>query len=88
MTKVKNEKITVYVNGKPKMVFFGMRVKNVISTQRARAVREHRAEIRDAHGDRVDVDGALYDGERLFIAPLDPAAFADQVRKRANAAFK
>jgi hypothetical protein len=85
MTKVKNEKITVYVDGKPKRVFWGMRVKNVISARRARAVREHRAEIRDAEGNRIDVDGALYDDERLFIAPLDPAAFADEISKRADA---
>lgn len=88
MAKVKNEKITVYVNDDPKTVFFGMRVKNVISARRARALREHRAEIRDADGNRVDVDGALYDGERLFITPLEPAAFADEVARRADESFK
>lgn len=88
MAKLRNEKITVYVDGKSKSVFLGMRVKNVIGLRRARAVREHRAEIRDHEGNRIDVDGALYDGEQLFIAPLDPAAFADDVRKRADTAFK
>ncbi len=85
---MKNEKITIYVNDKPKRLFFGMRVKNAIGARRARAVREHRAIVRDADGNRIDIDGALYDGERLCIAPIDPAAFADNVRKRADAAFR
>lgn len=82
------EQITIYVNDKPKRIFFGMRVKNVISARRAQAVREYRAIIRDADGNRIDVDGALYDGERLYIAPMDPTTFADEVRKRADAAFR
>ncbi len=82
------EQITIYVNDKPKILFFGMRVKNAISARRAQAVREHRAIIRDADGNRIDVDGALYDGERLYIAPMDPTTFADEVRKRADAAFR
>ncbi len=85
---MKNDKITIYVNDKPKQVFFGMRVKNAIGARRARAVREHRAIIRDADGNSIDVDGALYDGERLYIAPMDPTTFADDVRKRADAAFR
>ncbi len=84
---MKNEKITIYVNDKPKQVFFGMRVKNAIGARRARAVREHRASIRDADGNSIDIDGALYDGQRLYIAPMDPTTFADDVRKRADAAF-
>lgn len=83
-----NEKITVYLNDKPKSLFIGMRVKNAISARRVQAVREQRAVIRDADGNTIDVDGALYDGERLYIAPMDPTTFADEVRKRADAAFK
>jgi hypothetical protein len=82
------EQITIYVNDKPKRIFFGMRVKNVISARRAQAVRDHRAIIRDADGNSIDVDGALYDGERLYISPMDPTTFADEVRKRADAAFR
>ncbi|HEX7587044.1 MAG TPA: hypothetical protein VF478_01895, partial [Anaerolineae bacterium] len=85
---MKSEKITVYVNGKPKKIFFGMRVKDAIGVRRARAAREHRAVVRDAEGNRIDVDGALYDGERLFISPQDPEAFADEMQKRADAAFR
>jgi hypothetical protein len=82
------EQITIYVNDKPKRIFFGMRVKNVISARRAQAVRDHRAIIRDADGNSIDVDGALYDGERLYVSPMDPTTFADEVRKRADAAFR
>ncbi len=80
--------ITIYVNDKPKRIFSGMRVKNAIGARRARAVREHRAIVRDADGNSIDIDGALYDGERLYIAPIDPTTFADDVRKRADAAFR
>jgi hypothetical protein len=82
------EQITIYVNDKPKRIFFGMRVKNAISARWVQAVRDHRAIIRDADGNTIDVDGALYDGERLYIAPMDPTTFADEVRKRADAAFR
>ena len=82
------EKITIYVNDKAKRVFFGMRVKNALSARRVKAVREHRAIIRDAEDNIVDVDGALYDGERLFVAPIDPVSFADRVRRRADEAFR
>ena len=85
---MKREKITIYVNGRAKTVFFGMRVKDAISARRGRAVREHRAVIRDAEGNRIDIDGALYDGERLSISPQDPAAFADEIKKRSEAAFR
>ncbi len=88
MPSAGTEQITVYVNGKPKRVFLGMRVKNALSARRVKAVRECRAVIRDADGNRVDIDGALYDGERLFVSPIDPKAFADDVRQRADAAFR
>lgn len=85
---MKSEKITVYVNDKPKRIFFGLRVKSAIGTRRAQAVREHRASICDADGNRIDIDGALYDGERLYISPVAPTAFADEMQKRAGDAFK
>ncbi len=81
------EQITIYLNDKPKQIFFGMRVKNAIGARRAQAVSEHRAIIRDADGNSIDLDGALYDGERLYIAPMDPKTFADEVRKRADVAL-
>lgn len=81
------ERITVYVNDKPKRIFFGMRVKNALSARRVKMVLEHHALIRDPDGNSVDIDGALYGGERLYVVPIDPEAFAERIRKRANVAF-
>ena len=80
---MKREKIIVYVNDKPKEIFFGMRVKNAIGTRWTQRVKTHRAIVRDAAGNAIDVDGALYDGERLYLAPMDPRTFADEIQKRA-----
>jgi hypothetical protein len=80
---MKRETITVYVNDKPKQLFIGMSVKHAIGARKAQAVREHRTIVRDADGNIVDVDGALYDGERLYLAPMDPATFADEVQRQA-----
>jgi hypothetical protein len=78
-----NQHLTVYVNDRPKRLFLGLKVKHAIGTRQARAVREHRAIVRDADGNPVDIDGALYDGERLYLASMDPNTFADEVRRRA-----
>jgi len=80
---VKSEKITVYVNDKPKELFFGLRVKNAIGTRWTQRVKTHHALVRDADGNSIDVDGALYDGERLYLASMDPQTFADEIEKRA-----
>ena len=80
---MKSEKITVYVNDKPKELFFGLRVKNAIGTRWTQRVKTHHALVRDADGNSIDVDGALYDGERLYLAPMDPQTFADEIEKRA-----
>ena len=77
------EKITVYVNDKPKETFLGMCVQNVIGARATQRVKTHHAIVRDADGNVVGVDGALYDGERLYIAPMDPKSFADEIQKRA-----
>ena len=80
---MKNEKITVYVNDKPRELFRGLRVKNAIGARATQRVKTHHAIVRDADGNVVDVDGALYDGERLYLASMDPRTFADQAQKRA-----
>jgi hypothetical protein len=82
--KVQSETITVYVNHKPKRLFIGLKVKHAIGPRWTRRVREHRAMVRDADGNGVDVDGALYDGERLQLAPMDPTTFADEVQRQAT----
>jgi hypothetical protein len=76
-------KITVYVNDKPKETFLGMRVRNVIGARALQRVQAHRAIVRDGEGNVVDIDGALYDGERLYIAPMDPTTLADEIQRRA-----
>jgi hypothetical protein len=78
------QKITVYVNDKPKRTFLGMRVRNVIGARAVQRVVAHHAIVRDGEGNVVDIDGALYDGERLYIAPMDPTTFADEILKRAG----
>jgi hypothetical protein len=80
---MKRETITIYVNDKSKELFFGLRVKNAIGARWTQRVKMHRAIVRDADGNSIDVDGALYDGERLYLAAIDPKAFADKVQKRA-----
>lgn len=81
---MKSQKITVYVNNKPKTTFLGMRVRNVIGARAVQRVQAHQAIVRDGEGHVVDIDGALYDGERLYIALLDPQTFADEVLRRAG----
>lgn len=80
---MKREKITVYVNDKPKELFFGMCVKHAIGARATQRVKTHHAVVRDAEGNRVDIDGALYDAQRLYVAPMDPQKFADEIQKRA-----
>ena len=82
-TKAASEKITVCVNDKAKELFLGMCVKHAIGSRATQRVKAHHAIVRDAEGNPVDVDGALYDGERLYLAPMDPQTFADEVLKRA-----
>ncbi len=81
---MKKEKITVYVNDQPKKMFLGLNVKHAIGTRSTQAVRSHNAIVRDTDGNTVDVDGALYDGERLYLLPMDPTTFADQVQRQAG----
>jgi hypothetical protein len=79
---VTTEKITVYVNDKPKALFLGMCVKHAIGARWASRVKSHRALVLDAAGNRVELDGALHDGERLSLATTDAQQFADDIRRR------
>lgn len=78
-----NQQLTVYVDDKPKRLFHGLKVKHAIGARKTKAVREHRAVVRDVDGNQVDIDGALYDGERLYLTLMDPTTFADEVRRKA-----
>ncbi len=79
-----SEKITVYVNDKPKRFWLGAQVKHAIGARATKAVRAHRAIVRDGGGNSVDVEGALGEGARLYVAPTDPTAFADDVLRHAG----
>jgi hypothetical protein len=62
-------RITVHVNGEPRLLFLGLRVRHALGFERARRVEQGTAVVVDSAGNRVDLDGALYDGERLFVLP-------------------
>ena len=67
-----DREITVYVGGRPQRQHLGFRVRHAIGSRAAKRVEAGEAEVRDADGNRVDVDGALYDGERLHVVHLKP----------------
>ncbi len=79
-----SKSITVYVNDKAKKFLLGAQVKHALGTRATRAVRAHRAVVRDADGNSMDVDGALGDGARLYVSPTTPTEFADEVLRRAR----
>jgi hypothetical protein len=62
-----DERITVYVNEKPRSFFLGLRVRHAIGYEQGKLVERHQAFVEDGDGNQVDLDGALYDGERLYV---------------------
>lgn len=62
-----SEKVKVWVDGKEDTFFLGLRVRHAIGYRAVKAVEQGRALVQDADGNGVDLDGALYDGERLFV---------------------
>lgn len=78
------EHILVYVNDKPKRLFLGLKVKHAIGPRQVRLVREHRAVVRNEDDNTVDIDGALYDGERLYLVRVDPTELVDDLQRRAE----
>jgi len=67
MSSKRNQRITVYVDGEPQRLFLGLRVRHAIGYQKAWQVERDEAMIMDEDGNRLDLDGALYDGERLYL---------------------
>jgi hypothetical protein len=70
---VTRQKITVYVNDEPGRFFPGLRVRHAIGYQGAWRVARHEATVRDGDGNLLDLEAALYDGERLYVQPVAPA---------------
>jgi len=62
-------RIQVYVDDEPLQFYLGLRVRNAIGHRQAQRVARGECVVRDGDGDRVDLDGALYDGERLYVRP-------------------
>ena len=71
MRATTNQRLTVYVNDEPRRFFVGLRVRHAVGYDAAWHVERREAIITDADGNQLDLDGALYDGERLYVAPLD-----------------
>ena len=81
---MKSEKLTVYVNDKPKEFFIGLKVKQAIGSRWTQKVKTHHALVHDQEGNWLDVDATLADGMRLYLEPTTPTEFADAVQKRAR----
>lgn len=60
--------IQVHVDDEPRQFYLGLRVRHAIAHDQVRRVECGESVVRDGDGDRVDLDGALYDGERLYIS--------------------
>jgi hypothetical protein len=59
--------VRVTVNDKTERFHLGLKVKHAIGERWAKEVRAGRATVRDADGNRYDLEGALFDGERLYV---------------------
>ena len=64
------ERVTVFVEDEPRRQFLGLRVRHAIGYRQARRVERGEAVVVDGDGNRVDLDGALYQGERLYVKPV------------------
>jgi hypothetical protein len=55
------------VNDEPLQLFLGLRVRHAVGYRQARRVERGEAMVEDGDNNRVDLDGALYDGQRLYV---------------------
>jgi len=69
MSKATNQRVIVYVNDEPRRFFLGLRVRHAVGYRAAWRVERGEAIVEDGDGNRLDLDGALYEGERLFVKP-------------------
>jgi len=70
---VTKQRITVYVNDEPGRFFLGLRVRHAIGYQDAWRVARREAIVQDTEGNQLDLEGVLYDGERLYVQPIPSA---------------
>lgn len=71
MSNKQSERLTVYVDGEPRRLFLGLRVRHAIGYRQAWRVERGEAVVEDGDGNRIDLDGALYDGERLLVRAIE-----------------
>jgi len=62
-----SQRITVYVSEEPKRFFLGLRVRHAVGPEAAWRVERGEVIVEDGNGNQLDLDGALYDGQRLTI---------------------
>jgi hypothetical protein len=60
----------IYVDDEPRRFFLGLRVRHAIGYRAAWRVERREAIVIDQDGNQVDLDGALYEGERLYVQEL------------------
>jgi hypothetical protein len=65
-----NQRLTVYVDDEPRRFFAGLRVRHAVGYRAAWRVERREAVVIDGDGNQIDLDGALYDGERLYVRHL------------------
>jgi hypothetical protein len=69
-------RITIYVDDEPRRLFLGLRVRHAVGYQKAWRVARGEAMVQDGDGNQVDLDGALFEGERLYVRPAPVRARA------------
>ena len=67
--------IRVTVNDKTERFHLGLKVKHAIGERWVKQVRARRAYVRDANGNRYDLEGALFDGQTLYVVTVSPEDF-------------
>jgi hypothetical protein len=67
MSKTRDQRIMVYVDSEPRRFFRGLRVRHAVGHEVAWRVGRGEATIQDGDGNQLDLDGTLYDGERLYV---------------------
>jgi hypothetical protein len=61
------KRITVYVEGEPRRFFLGLRVRHALGYKTAWRVERGEAIVEDGDGNRLDLDGALYEGQQIYV---------------------
>jgi hypothetical protein len=79
MKETQVRRIQVYVDGEARVLFLGLSVRHAIGAEQVKRVEGHEAVVVDGEGHRVDLDGAVYHGERLQVVRTDPHSDRDQL---------